>query len=196
MEQATNRDYELVTEWLRQEPPSPEELTEEDVLCAYIASDVLTHYRQHDRWNQFSLDNTMAGMDAEAGNWRETLARVQRGVAVLNGYLLMTNVRVPVWQEAPEHEDAIVSREFGAGYVASQEMHRTMSLLSANDLITLSAAAAILHGENTQSKRVMVKEDVTYGYLQAFTDKTENNPQKSLRVSKRQVLSLLYQRKR
>lgn len=193
-----NFDYDLVKEWMQQESPAVETLTEDDVWNAYIAQDVINNWRADTNWDRFEMDRTLAGWEASTPGgkpWSEVMGMVQRGIAVLNGYLLITNRRVPVWNKAPQHDEAIVSRQIGGGYRAMEEMHRTMSLVKADDLITISTAAEILYGENTQSKRVMVVEDMSEGYLQTFTDRSEPNPQKSKRVSKRQVLVLLYQRK-
>lgn len=190
-----NQDYEMVKEWMQQEAPSAETLTEDDVWNAYLASDVVQNWHEQTKYMPFEMDATMAGMEAQHKKWSEVMEMVKRGIAVLNGYLLVTNARVPTWQDAPVHPEAIVSREIGGGYLAGNEMHRTMSLVKADDLITITTAAEILYGENTQSKRVMVSNDIYEGYLQPFTDRSEANPQKSKRVSKRQVLRLLYQRK-
>ncbi len=191
----TKTDYDLITEWLEQEPPQAAELSESDVWAAYVAHDVLTNYHEpRTNYQVFDIGHTMAGVEAEVAGWKATMQTVKRGIAVLNGYLLTTNARVPVWEEAPTDEDAIVSRRISGGYRATEEMHRTMSLVAADDLITLSAATQIMFGEVTQSKRVMLKEDINYGYLQVFFDRKEQNPQKAQRVSRRDVLRLKMQR--
>lgn len=189
-------DYAIVKEWMQEPSPAPADLTEDDVLNAYIARDVIHNWNQHSTWLPFDMGRTLAAWEvSESKKWADVMGMVKRGIAVLNGYLLVTNARVPVWQDAPEHDAAVVSRKMTGGYVAGQEMHRTLSLVPADDLITISTAAQILYGENTQSKRVMLVDEIYEGYLQAFIDRNEPNPQKAKRVSKRQVLSLLYQRK-
>jgi hypothetical protein len=188
-------DYEFVKEWMQQTPPAASELTEEDVWNAYLAQDVIHHWHQHTAFMPFDVGRTLAAWEASNGKkWAEIMSMIARGISVLNGYLLVTNKRVPVWQDAPTHDVAVVSRKMTGGYVANQEMHRTYSLVKADDLITISTAAQILYGENTQSKRVMLVDDIHEGYLQVFFDRSEPNPQKAKRVSKRQVLSLKYQR--
>lgn len=182
-------DYEMVTEWLNQPAPAVEELTKDDVLAAYVAKDVVSKYNDLGS-KLFDFGHALAYFAVAASNWNDTLKLVQRGTAVLNGYLLVINTRCPIWEDAETHPDAVVSRGFGAGYLAMQEMHRTMSLVPADDLITISEAAEILYGSAEQSKRVMLKEDINGGDLQVFRSSTERNPQKWQRVSRRDVLRL------
>lgn len=185
----TQTDAEIVREWLKQEPPLAEELTEQDVWSAEIALDVVHHYRTATKYMPLELDRTMIGQELQSGaQWDATVERARRGVAIINGYLLISNARVPVWQDAPTHKDAVVSLEIGGGYTAMQEYHRTLSLVTAGILVTISTAAEIIFGENKQSKRVMIAELMTEGYLQIFHDRTEANPQKSRRLSRLDVL--------
>lgn len=185
-------ERQMIAEWLMQPAPAPETLTQDDVMAARLALDVISHYHNEP---DFEIDSTEAGMYASAMEvkWSDMLAIIKRGVAVLNGYLLIYNGRVPVYQLTEDHPDAVVSVDQGAGYLAGTEMHRSLSLIPSGELITLTAATQIMYDEVTQSKRVMLREDVGQR-LQPFVDQTEPNPQKRLRVAKRQVLQLKMRR--
>ena len=192
-------DAEQIEMWMQQDAPAADSLTADDVLAAWIARVVITDYNTYGSRaaTMFDFGHTVMAMEAGTQPWPQVMETVRRGIAVLNGYLLVANGRVPTWQDAPVHNEMIVSRMFGAGYLAMQEMHRTYSLLTVptGDLITISQAAEIIYRENTQYHRIQVAEDIRDGFLQRFVAKTENNPQKATRVSTRQVLALLYERK-
>lgn len=59
--------------------------------------------------------------------------------------------------------------------------------LSADDLITISNAAALAFGENTQATRMRVARAIDAGQLDWFPDPSVANPQHSRRVLRSQV---------
>lgn len=184
-------DINTVQKWLTQEAPKPEELTEDDVFFAWLANDLLTMYHQHSKWSKFTLDRcTLLGYRAYDVGWKQAIEDVKRGVAVLNGYILWRNPRTAINNTPANHSESVQDRVFSAGYLATTEQHVIYSLIPADDLLTIGQAAQLVYGETSQSKRVMIKNAMTDGELQIFVDQTENNPQKNLRVSRRECIRL------
>jgi len=71
-----------------------------------------------------------------------------------------------------------------------QVILRAQIWASGDELITISDAAELVHGENTQNNRMKIQRAIKRGDLTAYVDKAEPNPQRSTRVSKREVESL------
>lgn len=177
-------DAQILQHWMLQTPPAPEELTEDDVLFAQLATATINDYHQALAYLPFQFGkNDLCGFYAMDNGWQATMEAIKRGVAVLNGYILVYNERVPVYRNAEGHKDAIVSRHQGAGYLATTEMHRLISLIPVGKLMTMTEAAKLIYGSDARSKLVMLREAIQEGYLHAFRDPNENNPQKWTRVS-------------
>lgn len=66
--------------------------------------------------------------------------------------------------------------------------------LSADELITISNAAALAFGENTQATRMRIARAIDSGLLDCFPDPSVANPQHSRRVLRPQVERLREQR--
>lgn len=58
-----------------------------------------------------------------------------------------------------------------------------------DELITISEAAEILYGENTQAARMRVKRMIERGDLTCYVDADESNPQRETRLSRNEVES-------
>lgn len=191
---APQTDEEIIEEWLQQAPPAPSDLTQDDVRAAFVALEVLQAYHNRGTWySRFEIGrSSQIFMGVFHGDIAhdEAMSIIKRGVAVCNGYLLVSNERVPVYIDAPAHPQAIVSRYFGAGYIALTEYHRTISLLPADDLMTITDASQLMYSVSNQSNRMSIKSMIRDGALQPFWDMSEPNSQHQLRVSRKQVLRL------
>ncbi len=178
-------DEEQVEAWMKQPAPAIDELTEDDVLAAYLAKWMLSAYQIRGIY-PFELDRAMPpAFDAE--EHAENLRLVQRGFAVLSGYLLRAGVSRSIFHDLPIPKESVMHRIFAAGYVAMEERHRLQYLVPADDLVTITEAAEILTGKSTQASIVKVSRHIADNDLQLFLDRTENNPQRHKRVSRQDV---------
>lgn len=59
-----------------------------------------------------------------------------------------------------------------------------------DELITISAAAILCHGKNTQNNRMKISRLIQKGKLIGYRDAEEQNPQHAVRVSRQQVMEL------
>lgn len=67
---------------------------------------------------------------------------------------------------------------------------RTRWWISSDELLTISNAAALAFGENTQPNRMRITRAIDRGELESFPDPSAANPQHNKRVLKAEVLRL------
>jgi hypothetical protein len=181
-------DEQQVETWMRQEAPAIDELIEDDVTAARIADMVLQAYNQRGIWG-FELDRAMPPA-YDKDEYQANLEMVKRGFAILSGYCLEKTERKDLFIPLSIPDSAVAYEATHAGYIGTAEAHRLWYLIPAGDLVTISEAAEILGGENTQTARVQIARHIRDGHLQLFLDKTENNPQQWKRVSRDSIKRL------
>lgn len=71
---------------------------------------------------------------------------------------------------------------------------RTRWWVSADDLLSISNAAALAFGENSQANRMRITRAIDRGELQAVPDPSIANPQHNTRVLRREIEDLRLQR--
>lgn len=111
---------------------------------------------------------------------QQRIEQALRGfVSLLFGNVLHTHVTIPddFWQTE-------------AGILVS----RVRWWLSPDDLITISNAAALAFGENTQANRMRIARAMDKGLLEWIPDPSVANPQQNRRVLRSQVERLREQR--
>jgi hypothetical protein len=171
------------------------------LFTEYLIDHVLTAVvRQHRTLGSAlgaQLDHDQSTPQAASGPLREQLALL---LQVANGELARSNAR-PETEHAIETAlaallDALTSNALGlhvpltdafwqteVGVLAS----RVRWWLSADELITISNAAALAFGENTQATRMRIARAIDAGQLDWFPDPSVANPQHSRRVLRPQV---------
>jgi hypothetical protein len=123
------------------------------------------------------------GEIARSSMTRQTEREVEAALAALLEALLGNALRVPV-----RLSDAFWRTEVGT--LAS----RVRWWLSADDLITISNAAALAFGSNTQATRMRIVRAIDSGLLDWIPDPSVANPQHNRRVRRSQVERLRDQR--
>lgn len=123
------------------------------------------------------------GIHARASASGELLEQVERALCHLLDSLLGNALHAPVaipdtfWQT-------------NIGILVS----RARWWVSAEDLITISNAAALAFGENTQAHRMRIARAIDHGLLEWIPDPSVANPQQNKRVLRSQVERLREQR--
>lgn len=175
---------ELYAQWLAQEPPSRDELTEQDVFAAYTARTIELMRREGiwDWQHQVEVEAARDGFD-------EYMSLLKRGLAVLNGYRYVYTWRAPYDVPLDPPDGAIVWRDQPAGY-AGQPMHRIAGLVPIGELITISRAARILYGDSSQAAIMRVSRLIESGRLTEYRDYGTRNPQHGRRISFDEVMQI------
>lgn len=183
-------DAQQVEAWMQQEAPAASELTEEDLTCAIMAHDVLRGYQMtRNTYGGFNFEQWIFGAPTREAHL-ENMRMIERGFAVLSGYVLWKTDRCPMWTDpTPAPESAVISAVHRSGYLAMQPMHRRWYLVPASK-ITISEAAQIIFGDASQSAIVRIASMIADGDLDLFISKTERNPQRQRRVSREQALEM------
>jgi hypothetical protein len=115
---------------------------------------------------------------------KETQSMVERALSALLEAVWSNALRIPV-----PLPDAFWQTEIGV------LVSRVRWWLSADDLITISNAAALAFGANTQATRMRIIRAIEGGLLESIPDPSVANPQHNRRVLRSQVERLREQRR-
>jgi hypothetical protein len=182
---------DVIEVWQNQPAPAPETLTDEDVMSASLALDVLDERkRSAGYYSGFNVHFAVT-------KWTETPAQaaaeaesVKRGFAILNGYKLVRGERTPIDQPAAIPDGSVVSRFIGGGFTALTEYHTVYGLVPIGALMSISEAAAELFGENSQNNRMRIVALIERGELNEYLDRSVPNPQHRRKVARGEVEKL------
>lgn len=152
---------------------------------------------------------TALGEPTDQSNWNDALSSLYQDlkllIAIANGEHQRTDERVHQAEPALKrvldmllgnalHSKAIIPDQFwktDPGILVS----RIRWWISVDDLITISNAAALAFGENTQANRMRIVRAMDNGLLDWVPDPSVANPQQNKRVLRPQVERLREQRR-
>jgi len=173
-----------------------------DALAQQIISLIRQRYQEWGEALGVSQSQVLAKQSDESSVLRRDLTLL---IGVANGEFQRTDVLVKQVEQAlirllellwgnALHSKAIIPDEFWQTEMGVL-ISRVRWWISVDDLITISNAAALAFGENTQANRMRISRAIDRGLLEWVPDPSVANPQQNRRVLRPQVERLRDQRR-